>query len=80
MIFRQDAPSRYPSLSPTRYLARSALPRERFRFLTRSRHAARKDGAAQQHVSGSGNGTRGFPARFSSSKSVAFPGSLSGVK
>jgi hypothetical protein len=31
MIFRQDAPSRYPSLSPRRYLARSALPRERFR-------------------------------------------------
>jgi hypothetical protein len=35
MIFRQDAPSRYPSLSPRRYLARSALPRKRFRSLAR---------------------------------------------
>jgi len=36
MIFRQDAPSRYPSLSPRRYLARSALPRERFRSMVES--------------------------------------------
>ena len=31
-IFRQDDPSRYrPYISPSRHLARSALPRERFR-------------------------------------------------
>ena len=34
MIFRQDVPSRYRApVSPSRRLARSALPRERFRSL-----------------------------------------------
>ena len=42
MIFRQDAPSRYPSLSPRRYLARSALPRERFRSLAQLRPQGKK--------------------------------------
>src|SRR5271169_2138659 len=35
MIFRQDVPSRYRApVSPSRRLARSALPRERFRSVT----------------------------------------------
>ncbi len=37
VIFRQDVPSRYRApVSPSRRLARSALPRERFRSLTHS--------------------------------------------
>ena len=41
MIFRQDVPSRYRApVSPSRRLARSALPRERFRSLTLTGNSA----------------------------------------
>src|SRR4030095_8291038 len=42
VIFRQEPTSRYrPRITPSTPLARSALPRERFRSLTRFRHRVR---------------------------------------